>query len=109
MDNTSIFIPSSGYLERILLRDIVMCKADGSYLIIYLINNEERNVSKNLSWLEKKVNSKYFFRVHHSFLVNILHVNKVQNNENIVCLINKLNVPIARRRKKIFLKIIEEV
>src|SRR5690606_35055508 len=109
MRESSIFIPTSRYLERILLRDIVMCKADDSYLIIYLSNNEERNVSKNLSWHERKVNPKYNFRVHHSFLVNIMHVNKVQHNENIVCLTCRFHATISRRRKRKFLKRIEEV
>ncbi|MFI1771032.1 LytR/AlgR family response regulator transcription factor [Thalassobellus citreus] len=94
-------IPYIDKIELIKCEDILYCEADGRYTKFHLINGDTKIASRNLGEYQKTLNNNLFFRIHHSYLVNIYmihHINKVDGN---YChLINHKTLPIAKRRQE---------
>ena len=63
-----------GY-QLVHINDIIYCKANGNYSIIYLIDGSHTIVSKQLCKVEKALPQEAFVRIHHSILVNLQHAN----------------------------------
>lgn len=82
-------------------REITLCRAEGNYTSISLINNQKLISSKNLKMIEDLLPGDYFLRIHHSYLVNLAHVEKMYlGNEDKLVLRNGQKLPVSRRRKK---------
>ncbi|MFW6257518.1 MAG: LytR/AlgR family response regulator transcription factor [Prolixibacteraceae bacterium] len=93
--------------EFIRLNEVVLFQAEGSYTKIILINGRNLCFSKNLSWIEQNMECEYLFRLHRSFIIrsfiiNMDYICKIKNNEDKIHMINKMEVPISRYRKKLF-------
>lgn len=61
--------------------DIVYCKADGSFTHIYILKNlvlEKITSSRHLGELESELPELLFCRTHHSFLLNLLFVERFE-------------------------------
>ncbi len=83
--------------------EVLYLQADGKYTEIRL--REENYVSsKNLKLYEEQLDPKLFYRIHHSYLVNVSRIQKISPHLNIVVLDNKQELPISVRRKDEFLK-----
>lgn len=83
--------------------EILYCNADASCSWIYMSDGNKFYTSKNLGQLEKELqlfNCTSFFRIHHSYLVNLLKVKSFYMNKNLVELENGESIAIAQRRKK---------
>jgi DNA-binding LytR/AlgR family response regulator len=75
-------------------------KASGAYCIIKLEDGSEHLQSHNLAWLENKLNTCSFLRVHKSWLVNsefTLNFFVGQNTLKMKC---GTAIPVSRRQKK---------
>ena len=84
--------------------DIIYCKSEGNYSKIYLANNEVHISTKNLKELSEVLDSDFMIRVHHSYIVNVNRIKKM-NVEDLVVLKmeNDDFVHVSRRRKAEFL------
>lgn len=85
------------------LDDIIYCKSDGAYSMIYLKEQNPLMVSKNLTEMMDLIRSNRFFRVHKSHLINqdhIVRVNKAEGGD--VIMSNDDRVPISRQRRAEF-------
>jgi two-component system LytT family response regulator len=102
MENNAIIISHSRYSEVVHLKDIVLCEAAGSYTRICLEDAEVIILSKNLSWVEKKIADESFIRLHKSFIINLHFVSNVYTWEDKIGLTNGKKIPIARHKKKMF-------
>ncbi|MEE3998738.1 LytTR family DNA-binding domain-containing protein [Tenacibaculum sp. FZY0031] len=94
------FIAISSKTDAILIREdnIVYCKSQGIYTIFILRNGEEYVSSKNVGEYEKKLTSSMFFRIHHSYIINLNYLIKVKG---FYCeLIDGTTLPLAKRRSK---------
>jgi two-component system LytT family response regulator len=86
----------------IKLDDIMYIESEGSYSVFTLLNKSTMMASKNLGYFENRLPTDTFFRIHHSFIVNIKHVIKVKNGpspqlvlaDGITCL------PVSQRKAK---------
>jgi len=86
--------------------DIIRIEADGSYSTIYTID-KKYIISRNLSFVEKKLSGWGFIRIHRSHIINITHIrafekktfNSVRMSDNKIILIPR------RNRKRISKKI----
>ncbi len=95
-----IAIPYMDKIELIKTENIIFCEADGRYTKFHLINGDVKIASRNLGEYENLLDSSLFFRVHHSFLVNILMVHHINKLDGSYCqLINQKILPIAKRRQ----------
>ncbi len=102
MEFKSIIITNTKYTDIIRLNDIVFCRASGSYTEIILKNSQTIVASKNLHWIEEKCCSSSFCRIHKSFLVNLIYVNKVFHFDDLLLLSNGVKLPISKSKKNQF-------
>lgn len=84
------------------LSKVAYLEADGSYSRIFMKNGESVFSSKNLGEYEKKL-PENFFRVHKSFIVNLLMVERVESSKNCIQLSNNTTLTVSRRKKPLLI------
>lgn len=87
-------------------KEIIRLEASGRYTKFYLTTKEVVVASRTLGDFEKKLNTGDFFRIHESHIVNLYFIDRFYKGNNYVLLTDKTELPLARRRKEEFLKII---
>jgi two-component system, LytTR family, response regulator len=92
-------LSSTGKTIFIDVEEILYCKSNGSYTEIYLRDEKMQLLSKKLKEVETSLKSKVFFRVHHSYLVNINFIREfVKNDGQYLVLQNGDTIPISRSK-----------
>ncbi len=79
-------------------KEIILMEASSNYTRFYFVKEKPLISSKTLKEYEDILMDYDFLRVHKSYLVNKLHVAKV-NREGILEMTNGMRIPISRRRK----------
>jgi two-component system LytT family response regulator len=96
-------IPTSHGYEYVNVVDITRLEADRSYCMFYLTNKRKIMVSKCLNDFQQILDTRKFFRVHHSFLINLQHVKAYSRKDGgFVEMIDGIQVPVARRKRDFF-------
>lgn len=107
-NNEYIAISSIDKIELVRMDDIIFCKAEGKYTDFFLVNDKRILSSRNLGEHVPIMDPNYFFRIHHSYVVNIKHITKISKKEGYSCeFINGTSLPIAKRRQEEFIKFIK--
>ncbi len=101
-----IALPTS---EGLLFEDISQIshlEAVGSYTKIYFKGNRKEIVTKNLKEFEDLLPSTIFFRIHHSFIVNINFIKKYHKGRGgYIEMQDGTNIEVAVRKKNAFLEL----
>lgn len=106
--NGFLAISSADKIELIKVDDIVYCRADGKYTEFVLSNGTKILSSKNLGEYHNVLSYSYFFRIHHSYIINIKHISKIIKKDGLYCeFTNGVALPIAKRRQEEFIKFIK--
>lgn len=103
--NYKLALPSVKGLTFVKTDEIVYCEADSNYTTFYLSNGEKIIVSQTLKEYDEMLTPHRFFRIHHSYLVNmnaITHYLKGDGGQ--VVMSNGTTLDVAKRRKEEFLK-----
>lgn len=88
---------------------IIHLESDGSYTTFHLLTKERHVISHPLKTFEDMLPVADFFKLHQSHLINLSHVKSVLREDGGYALMeNGYKIPIARRRKEEFLKVIKE-
>ena len=88
--------------------DIIYCKSDGNYTMVYLINEEKHLLAKILKDVEQIISSKHFIRTHQSYLVNINFVKEyIKGDGYYLVLENKVTIPVSKANRGFILNTIE--
>jgi len=74
-DHPTLIIPHIDGFDVLKTSDIIMCQADGYCTKFFLTGNRKVVSSKNLKNYDSLLGEEKFMRVHHSFLVNLDHIN----------------------------------
>lgn len=83
---------------------IIAFIADGSYTKALTMNEETHIITKSIGLIESKLQYALFFRIHHSIIINLKAVIKIERGKwGRVMLKNGEYYPISRRRKTMFL------
>jgi len=107
-DNGFIAISSSDKIELIKVEDIMYCKAEGKYTEFVLSNKQKILSSKNLGEYNSLLLNNYFFRIHHSYVVNIKKIVKIVKKDGFYCEFDSgISLPVAKRRQEEFVKFIK--
>ena len=94
-------------IELIKKENIIFCKAEGKYTEFNLVNGSKILSSKNLGEYQDILGDIHFYRIHHSYIINIIHIIKITKNDGYYCeFSNKIKLPIAKRRQEGFSKFI---
>lgn len=98
-----VAIPSVNKTDFIDMREIMVCEANGKYTTFHLSNGSQIVSSKNLGTYEKLLNELTFYRVHHTYIVNINYLTGIyKNNGSHLKLLNDRSIPIAKRKQSDF-------
>jgi two-component system LytT family response regulator len=105
-----VAVPSATGIDLFQTKDIIYCKADGCYTVLYLTGKKSKLVTRVLKDFDDFLSESGFFRVHNSFLINLQHVKRyVRGEGGYVVLTDDHQVDISRRRKEEFLSILHKV
>lgn len=98
--NKQLTISSLDKIEIIKKDEILFCKSDGRYTTFYLKNNKEIVACKNIGEYEQILIENNFFRVHHSYIINLDFVININKKDGFYCLMyNNAMIPVAKRRQ----------
>lgn len=87
--------------------DILYCKADGNYTIVYFVNDKKEMLSKKIKTVEELFDNSDFFRVHNSYLVNMCHIKEFLKNDGyFLTLENEMKIPVSRSKKEELLQLL---
>ena len=91
------------------ISDILYCEASGVYTNIYLHNGKKIIASKPLGDFESQLNTRKFFRIHHSTLINLNHIKEFQRfNGGYVVMRNDAKLEVSHRKRRDFLDAIND-
>lgn len=108
MDNLAI--PTSDGLLFLETANIIFCRADGNYTMLYLRDGKSILVSKSLIDFEHILTDSGFFRIHHSAIINMKHIQKyVKGDGGYVILSEDHSVDVSRRKKEAFLRHLNKI
>ncbi|WP_128544546.1 LytR/AlgR family response regulator transcription factor [Larkinella soli] len=103
-------VPTLEGIEFFETDDIIFCRAEGNYTLLYLKNNRKKLVSRNLKDFESLLCEPDFCRVHHSALISMRHIQKyVRGDGGYVLLTDGYHVDISRRKKDEFLQLLHRI
>ena len=106
--NDYVAVSSLDKIELIPMAEITYCQAEGRYTTFYLLNGKKIMSSKNLGEYIPILDSNYFFRIHHSYIINLRHVVKISKKEGYFCEFpNGVILAVAKRRQEDFNKFIK--
>jgi two-component system LytT family response regulator len=105
-----IAVPTLEGIEFFNTDDIIYCEANGSYTNLLLKENIRKLISRNLKDFENLLEESGFCRVHHSFLINLRHVQKYfKGDGGYVIMTDNHHVDISRRKKDEFLSLLDRL
>lgn len=114
LENTQIHhkkiaLPIGDGYEMIAFNNIIRCESDSNYTTIFLRDKRKITLSKTLKEVEASLNSKVFFRVHHSHLINIDHISKLYKADGgTVLMADGAHINISRNKKDAFFELISQ-
>jgi len=102
--NFKLALPTSDGLIFIKVNDIVYCEASSNYTNIYMLDGKKHLVSRTLKEYEEMLTESNFFRIHHSYLINLNLVKKyVRGDGGYVIMNNDTSLDVSKRKKEAFL------
>jgi len=103
-----VAVASLEKIELIKMQEIAFCKADGKYTVFSLCDGTRIMSSRNLGEYGGILDPNFFFRIHHSYIINLQHVAKISKKDGYFCeLSNGEILPVAKRRQEDFNKFIK--
>lgn len=100
-------------LEGILFEstnDIIYCEADGNYTTLMMKAGHKIVVSKSLKDFDNMLSESGFFRVHHTYLINLKHIKKyIKGEGGYVILEGDHHVDVSKRKKEAFLQALHKI
>ena len=88
--------------------EILYCKSNNSYTTVYLTTKKTIVVSRNIKEFEKTLHEYPFFRTHQSYLVNLMHILRIDKTDGFsLILTDNSRIPTSVRKKKILLQILQ--
>jgi two-component system LytT family response regulator len=92
-----IFVPT---------HEILYCEADSNYTTVVLASGKKMVVARVLKEIDEALAGPDFFRIHHSFLVNINHIQKfVRGDGGYVVMPDGASISISRSRRQAFMEL----
>jgi two-component system, LytTR family, response regulator len=103
-ENSRIAIPTSDGLVCLPVNDILYCQASSNYTIFVTAERKQYVVCKTLKEYEEVLFDYNFFRIHHSYIINLNRIQKyVKGNGGYVVLNNNISLDVSKRKKGEFL------
>ncbi len=102
-----IAFPTLHSYELVPLSDIMVCESNSNYTNIRLNSGKNIVVSKTLKEIEELLNMPPFYRIHHSYLVNLQYaIRYIKGEGGNLILHNEISLPVSRNKKEELLNMI---
>lgn len=84
--------------------DLLYIKCESNYCMLYFKDDRKILTCNNIKSLSEYLPSELYYRIHRSFLVNILNIKEVvcKGEDTYVVLANDQRIPISREHRKMF-------
>lgn len=103
-DNYKLALPTADGLVFVKVSEILYCQAASNYTEIILTENRKYIVSRTLKEYEDMLAEQQFYRIHHSYLVNLNEIKKyVRGEGGYVIMNNDKSLDVSKRKKEGFL------
>ncbi|UOB18437.1 LytR/AlgR family response regulator transcription factor [Abyssalbus ytuae] len=103
-----VAVPSLTEVKILNVKDIIYLQSDGRYTVFHTINNHSVVSSKNLGHYEKLLIHNSFFRIHHSYLVNVdFALNVCKKGGAYLEVLDKKYLPISKRKADAFYRFLD--
>jgi two-component system, LytTR family, response regulator len=98
-------LPTQEGLIFVRATDILRCEASGNYTFFFLKDSEKLLVSRSIKEYEETLQSRNFYRIHDSHIVNLAYIRKyVKGRGGYVILDDNSVIDVSVRRKSGFLE-----
>ena len=104
-----IAFPTDRSIEVINISDILYCKADGSYCLIYQTSAKPILVSKPLKYVYDLLLNADFIKTHKSYFINTNRIIRFLKKEGKLELEGEILVPVSVRRKAQILELLQQL
>lgn len=101
--NKNLVVNELEQIKLILLNNIEYFEAEGPYTSIYITDNIVITSSKNLKYYEELTHNCGFFRIHNSYIANVLHIKQILKKNGLALEMKSgRKVDISMRKKEEF-------
>lgn len=109
-ENKKLVLKTAENIYIVNTNDIIRCESDGGYTQFYLIDGKKILVSRNLKDYEGMLDGFGFYRIHQSHMINLKYIDHYSKTEGgFVVMKDNSILPVARRKKESFLKLLEMI
>lgn len=107
-ESKKIILKTSDSIYVVPVTDIIRCESDTYYTKFYLNDGEKIMVSNTLKSYDELLSEFGFFRVHQSHLINMDYFSKFKKVDGgFAVMKDGSEIPVAMRKKELFLQMIE--
>ncbi|MBP8726385.1 MAG: LytTR family transcriptional regulator [Saprospiraceae bacterium] len=100
-----LIIPTRNGFEFVNKQQISFVSAERAYCTLHLRDGSSLLISRSLCQIQEELKDLPFYRVHHSYLVNLNCIKRVHQTEGALLQLEcGREVPLARSRKEAFLE-----
>ena len=108
--NKKIILRTSESIHLLEVGNIICCDSDSSYTTVHTVEGDKIIVSRTLKEFEEMLTECGFYRVHKSFLINLVHIKRFDRQEGgYIILTNGLKIPVASRKRDEMLAMLEKM
>lgn len=97
---SKIVLPTTEMYHILAINEIEYCRAEDNYTYFYFINGSSLLVSKSLKEYDDLLNEHQFFRVHKTFLINLMYLDRIiKRDGGFAVMRSSMEIPISMRKK----------
>lgn len=106
-DPGHLVLPLEKGYRRIAKAELLYLESNGGYTWIHFRDGQSSLAAKSLAHFEALLAQDHFFRIHRSYLIHLHHVSHYEAGRGgQVTLLDRVQLPIAHRRKSAFVKLL---
>jgi two-component system LytT family response regulator len=103
-----IVLKTQDMVHVLSISDIIRCEADRNYTKFILSSGKNILVSGSLKEYDDMLCQDKFFRSHHSHLINLSYIDRVEKQNDQLVMKDSSLVPLATRKKDALLQLLEK-
>lgn len=105
-----IIIKTTENIHLLDMKSIISCESENSYTTIHTAGGDKILVSKTLKDYEDMLADCGFYRVHKSYLINLLQIKRFERQDGgSIVMSNDLKIPVASRKRDELLQLFEKL
>ena len=99
-ESSRFLVNTAEDIKVIRFDEVMCCIAESNYTKIFLADGKKIVASRTLKEFESILHKPYFFRIHHSYLINLNYIQRINKTDGcIVELPHNINLDVARSKK----------